>query len=321
MRRLCMALLTLALLLGVLSGCAKPEPKSDARLTVVTTSFPLYDWTRTVLGSTPDAELVWLLDSGVDPHSFQPTVDDLLRLSDCDLFVYVGGESDEWAEDALQEAVNADLLALNLLDALGEAAVEEEDVPGAAPERGEEEEGALDEHIWMSLRNAQVCVDAIADALAQVDPDYADDYRANAADYSEKLAALDAAYAAAVAQSDRHSILVADRFPFRYLAEDYDLDYCAAFSGCSAETEASFQTVLGLADRLNEQRLPVILITESGDERIAEAVRNNAKGETAVRVLDSLQTVTADDAAGGVTYLSVMERNLTVLKEALAWHC
>lgn len=312
MKRMISLALAVILALGLLAGCGAPA--EGARLTVVTTCFALYDWTRNVVGDVPGAEVVWLMDSGVDPHSFQPSVEDLMRLSDCDLFVYVGGESDQWAADALSEAKNENLTALNLLQAMGGAALTEQAVPGAEPET-EEAADAQEEHIWMSLKNAQICVQAIAEALAALDPDFENGYRENAAGYCEKLRALDESYTEALAQAQKRAILVADRFPFRYLAEDYDLDYYAAFSGCSAETEASFQTVTGLAKTADDLALPVILVTENGKRDIAETVVKNTETRPEIRVLDSLQSVTAEDT--DTTYLSAMSDNLEVLKEAL----
>lgn len=301
--------------LAACSGAAR-----RARVQIVTTSFPLYDWTRNIVGDTEGVEITWLMDSGVDPHSFQPTTKDLVFVSDCDVFVYVGGESEAWADDAVSSMKNENALVVKLLDGLQEAALAEEDVPGAEPEHEEEEEGALDEHIWMSLRAAQSCVDLICDALCEADSANDDLYRMNADDYKARLAALDQAYTEAVASSELHTILVADRFPFRYLAEDYDLNYFAAFAGCSAETEASFQTVLGLSQKADELGLPVILVTENSTGDIADAVSEGSQSEPVIRTLDSLQSVTAEIADGGVTYLSVMESNLEVLKEALLWH-
>ena len=317
MKRVLSLVLALVMLfsLAACSGAAR-----RARVQIVTTSFPLYDWTRNIVGDTEGVEITWLMDSGVDPHSFQPTTKDLVFVSDCDVFVYVGGESEAWADDAVASMKNENALVVKLLDGLQEAALAEEDVPGAEPEHEEEEEGALDEHIWMSLRAAQRCVDLICGALCEADSANDDLYRMNADDYKARLSALDQAYTEAVASSDLHTILVADRFPFRYLAEDYDLNYFAAFAGCSAETEASFQTVLGLSQKADELGLPVILVTENSTGDIAEAVSEGSQSEPAIRTLDSLQSVTAEIAAGGVTYLSVMESNLEVLKEALLWH-
>ena len=313
--------LSLILALGMLfslAACSGAERR--ARVQIVTTSFPLYDWTRNVAKDVDGVEITWLMDSGVDPHSFQPTTKDLVFVSDCDVFVYVGGESEAWADDAVSSMKNENAVVVKLLDGLQEAALAEEDVPGAEPEHEEEEEGALDEHIWMSLRAASVCVDLICDALCAADSANDDVYRMNADDYKTQLSALDQAYTEAVASSELDTILVADRFPFRYLAEDYGLNYFAAFAGCSAETEASFQTVLGLSQKADELGLPVILVTENSTGDIADAVSEGSQNEPAIRTLDSLQSVTAEIAADGVTYLSIMERNLDVLKEALVWH-
>ena len=301
--------------LAACSGAAR-----RARVQIVTTSFPLYDWTRNIVGDTEGVEITWLMDSGVDPHSFQPTTKDLVFVSDCDVFVYVGGESEAWADDAVASMKNENALVVKLLDGLQEAALAEEDVPGAEPEHEEEEEGALDEHIWMSLRAAQLCVTMICDALCAVDSENAETYTENAEHYCDALHELDHDYASAISESKLDTILVADRFPFRYLAEDYDLNYYAAFAGCSAETEASFQTVLGLSQKADELGLPVILVTENSTGDIAEAVSEGSQNEPPVRTLDSLQSVTSEIAADGVTYLSIMEQNLEVLKEALVWH-
>ena len=313
--------LSLILALGMLfslAACSGAERR--ARVQIVTTSFPLYDWTRSVAKDVDGVEITWLMDSGVDPHSFQPTTKDLVFVSDCDVFVCVGGESEAWADDAVASMKNENARVVKLLDGLQEAALAEEDVPGAEPEHEEEAEGALDEHIWMSLRAASLCVDLICGALCEADSANDDLYRMNADDYKARLSALDQAYTEAVASSELHTILVADRFPFRYLAEDYDLDYFAAFAGCSAETEASFQTVLGLSQKADELGLPVILVTENSTGDIADAVSEGSQSEPVIRTLDSLQSVTAEIADGGVTYLSVMESNLEVLKEALLWH-
>ena len=312
--------LSLILALGMLFSLAACSGAARrARVQIVTTSFPLYDWTRSVAKDVDGVEITWLMDSGVDPHSFQPTTKDLVFVSDCDVFVYVGGESEAWADDAVASMKNENARVVKLLDGLQEAALAEEDVPGAEPE-AEEEEGALDEHIWMSLRAASICVDLICGALCEADSANDDVYRMNADDYKTQLSALDQAYSEAVASSELDTILVADRFPFRYLAEDYHLNYYAAFAGCSAETEASFQTVLGLSQKADELGLPVILITENSTGDIADAVSEGSQSEPAIRTLDSLQSVTAEIAADGVTYLSVMESNLEVLKEALVWH-
>lgn len=277
---------------------------------------------REILGDKADhAEVTMLLDNGVDLHSYQPTADDIIKISDCDLFIYVGGESDGWVEDALKEAANKDMQVINLLDVLGEQVKEEEVVEGMEAEEEEsedEDEPEYDEHVWLSLKNAETLCNAITDALEEIDPANKDAYAANAASYLEKLAALDGEYQTVVDNAARKTVLFGDRFPFRYLVDDYGLRYYAAFAGCSAETEASFETVSFLAKKVDELGLPCVLTIEGAQHRIAETIVQNTAGKKQkVLTMDSMQSTTSKDVASGATYLSVMEKNLSVLKEAL----
>ena len=321
MKKFTALLLTFVLFLSLcpVSGLAEEAGK----IRVVTTIFPIYDWVREIAGDTGNTEITLLLDSGVDLHSFQPSAQDILKVATCDLFIYVGGESDEWAEDALAEAVNPDMVVISLVEALGENAKAEEIVEGMQAEEEEEEgeegeEEEIDEHVWLSLRNAQVFTSAIADALAQKDSANADSYRANAEAYGAKLAALDAAYAEAVDSAAHKTLLFGDRFPFRYLTDDYGLTYYAAFVGCSAETEASFETVIFLAKKTDELQLPAVLTIEGKDHRIAETIiGSTADKNRKLLTLNSMQGTTANDIEQGATYLKIMEDNLAVLKEAL----
>ncbi|MBO4914286.1 MAG: zinc ABC transporter substrate-binding protein, partial [Oscillospiraceae bacterium] len=270
-----------------------------------------------------NVELTMLLDSGADLHSYQPTADDMIKLSSCDVFIYVGGESDEWVEDALESAVNKNMLVIDLLDVLGDAVKEEELVEGMQGEEEEEsgegeEEVEYDEHVWLSLKNAAVLCDAIAGALAKLDAANADVYAANKDAYVAKLNALDAQYAAAVSAAKVRTLLFGDRFPFRYLADDYGLDYYAAFVGCSAETEASFETIVFLSGKVDELGLNTVLTIESGDGKIARTIVENTAAKSAqVLKMDSMQSTTAQNIADGATYLGAMEYNLAVLKQAL----
>lgn len=321
MKKILALLLALWIPAAVLFGCA-PQDDSAAsnKLNIVTTIFPAYDWVREILGDETDrAEITMLLDSGVDLHSYQPTVDDIVKISDCDLFLYVGGESDGWVDDALKNAPNKERKVIRLLDVLGDSAKAEETVEGMQEEEHDhEEEAEYDEHIWLSLKNAQVLVAAISEALQESDPARKDTYAANAAAYVEKLSALDGEYRAAVDSGKYKTLLFGDRFPFRYLADDYGLDYYAAFPGCSAETEASFETVSFLAGKMDALGLPCVLTIESTQHKIAETiVQNTAQKNQQILTMDSMQAVTANDAASGVSYLSIMEKNLSVLKKAL----
>ena len=504
MKRIIPLFLALAMAVSLFTGCGKKnaaETDSD-KLKVVTTIFPEYDWVKEILGDKAEnADLTMLLDNGVDLHSYQPTADDIIKISDCDLFIYVGGESDGWVEDALKEATNKDMKVIDLLEVLGDSVKTEETVEGmqetehahdhskevstfeddevqdrslsdwagdwqsaypfaldgtlddafaamaeegemtadeykayyqngyktditnidiegdhieftyedgkkvgsdyqyvgyyiqnwstgtkaamyrfeavdrtsgapvciefndhmiesAAPEHfhirmsnesfdaivdpekswptffpadmtgedlcehmeghGHDHGEEKDEHVWLSLKNAKTLVGAIADALQELDPDNKDTYAANASAYIEKLSALDGAYQSAVDGAARKTVLFGDRFPFRYLVDDYGLSYYAAFAGCSAESEASFETVSFLAKKVDELKLPCVLTIEGKNHKIAETiVENTAEKNQKILTMDSMQSTTSKDVANGATYLSVMENNLSVLKEAL----
>ena len=537
MKKITALLLALLMLVGILAGCngtnndSTTAPGTTAaatantpateelpgqKLNIVTTIFPEYDWVKEILGDKADnAEITMLLDNGVDLHSYQPTADDIVKISDCDLFIYVGGESDGWVDDALKNATNKDMKVINLLDVLGDSVKTEEVVEGmqetehdhdhdhskevstfeddevqdrslsdwagdwqsaypfaldgtlddafaamaeegkmtadeyktyyqngyktdianidiegdhiefayedgkkvgsdykyvgyyiqnwstgtkaamyrfeaedkdsGAPvyiefndhmiepaaaehfhirmsnesfdaivdpenswptffpadmtgeeicehmeghdhdedeehehEEGEEHEEEKDEHVWLSLKNAEVLVNAISASLQELDPDNKDTYAANSDAYVKKLSALDTDYQDAVDAATYKTVLFGDRFPFRYLVDDYGLSYYAAFVGCSAETEASFETISFLAKKVDELKLPCVLTIEGAQHKIAETiVQNTAEKNQKVLTMDSMQSTTSKDVANGTTYLSVMEKNLSVLKEAL----
>lgn len=332
MKKITALLLALFMLVGALAGCGKQNDTNQTdKLSIVTTIFPEYDWVREILGEKADnAEITMLLDNGVDLHSYQPTADDIVKISDCDLFIYVGGESDEWVEDALRNAANGNMKVINLLEILGDSVKTEEIVEGMQEEHEHEDahahedaeehehEEETDEHVWLSLKNAKMLVRVISKALQELDPDNKDIYAANADAYVKKLSALDAEYQAAVDAASNKTILFGDRFPFRYLVDDYGLRYYAAFVGCSTETEAGFETISFLAKRVDEWKLPCVLTIEGAQHKIAETiVRNTTAKNQRVLTMDSMQSTTSKDVKNGTTYLSVMEKNLSVLKEAL----
>ena len=295
---------------------------AEERMKIVVTSFPLYDWTRQVIGETPNRfDLEFLQKNGTDLHSYQPTSIDLVKVARCDLFICIGGESDEWSKRALMQKDTPRRRTLNLLKVLGTAAKMEEDHCNehhhSDKHHHNDEHNNPDEHIWLSLRHAAKLSTAIAKELAVLDPVNATNYLKNAKAYNAKLTALDRAYADAIAKSAHKTLLFADRFPFRYLADDYGLAYFAAFPGCSAESEASFKTIAFLAQKADALELPAILTLESSNGKIAKTVRAATKRRNQqILKLDSLQSV--DEAhAKTVTYLDAMTRNLATLKIAL----
>lgn len=304
----------------VLTGCSGQTGNKNARISIVTTVFPEYDWIRNVLGDElENVSVTMLLDSGVDLHSYQPTANDIVKISTADVFVYTGGESDEWVEDVLKEKINEKQIDVNLLEVLGERALDEEIVEGMeAEEETEEEEGTKDEHVWLSLKQAAYLTEKLADVFAEADPEYGEVYHKNADAYVSRLTELDEAYTAAVSGAKYKTLLFGDRFPFLYMVKDYGLNYYAAFSGCSAESEASFETVVFLADKMNELSLPAIITLEGTAHKIAETIKETAKlPEVKILTMDSLQAVTRDRMEKGADYIEIMKQNLEVLREAL----
>lgn len=302
---------------------AKKADKNSGKIKIVTTIFPQYDWTREIIGDTNSADLTLLIGNGTDLHSYQPSIQDIAKISTADIFIYVGGESDGWVKDALKNAKNKNMTVINLLEVLGDNVKEEEIVEGMQAEEEEEhhhdeDEPEYDEHVWLSLRNAKEICAAICDALCKKDSANAASYKANLTAYTSKLDTLDAKYTSTVKAASKKTILFGDRFPFRYLTDDYNLKYYAAFVGCSAETEASFETVIFLAKKVDELGLNSVLKIESGDGKLARTIINSSGNKNAsILTMDSMQSVTTKQAASGTTYLSVMENNLKVLEQAL----
>ena len=296
----------LILLLFILVSCSENGRNDGDEINIVCTIFPQYDWTRQIIGEeTGNFNLSLLISSRVDLHSYSPSIADIAQIKTCDVFIYVGGASDDWVDDVLSDA-NADMITLNLMDILGDLIIDDE------------HDEHDDEHIWLSLKNADIICEAITEILAELDPENAAVYRSNYTAYAAELTELDAEFLSVVENANTQTLVFADRFPFGYLARDYGLTYYAAFSGCSAETEASFVTIISLANRLNQYNLSVIMVTESSDRSIAHTVRDNTDtGSQEILVMDSMQSVTATDVQNGVTYLSVMESNLHVLENAL----
>lgn len=489
------------------SSAAAEEKADGKKLNIVTTIFPEYDWVKEILGENlKNVDLTMLLDNGVDLHSYQPTADDIVKISTSDLFIYVGGESDTWVEDALKESVNKDMKVINLLETLGDSVKEEEVVEGMeaehdhhhdhskevstfednevqdrsisdwegewksaypyaldgsldeafeakaasgkmtaeeykayyqkgyetdianmeikgntisysydngetvsaeykyvgyfiqnwsggtkaamyrfesmnpeskapkyieindhmiGPEKAEhfhfrmsdesfeaiedpenrwptffpmdftgeeicedlkghdhkheEEEAEYDEHVWLSLKNAEQLVSAISESLCEIDAENAESYKANTEAYLTKLDELDKKYQETVDKAGNKTVLFGDRFPFRYLVDDYGLSYYAAFVGCSAETEASFETISFLAQKMDELKLPAVLTIEGDNHKIAETINGNTKAQSAeILTMDSMQATTSKDVENGANYLDIMTKNLDVLKTALS---
>ena len=341
MKKLVSLLLCALALAALIGGCGSqnaktPEEKSGPKkLKIVTTIYPLYDWTKEILGDeVENTDLTLLLRNGVDMHSYQPTAEDLVKISSCDVLIYVGGESDAWVEDAHKEAVNKNMVAIRLMDVIGDRAKREESVEGMEAhhhhdhdkdehkhdehKHDDHDEHELDEHIWLSLKCAMRLCKRIADNLSDIDKPNASKYQANCDSYIKRLSELDARYEKTIKGARQKTLLFADRFPFLYMAEDYGLKCYAAFSGCSAETEASFKTIAFLANKVKELKLPAIIVLEGRRHKIAETVLSTSKAKGVhILELDSLQSSTSKDAAKGKSYLGAMEKNLKAISIAL----
>lgn len=314
----------------MLTACNTESGKKDSapkKISVVATIYPQYDWLKNVIGERADAvDLKLLIKNGMDMHSYKPSAQDIATIAKADLVVYVGGESDDWIEKALEATPKEGRVALNLMKALGDRVKEEEVVEGMQVETKDDEhhhheEVENDEHIWLSLVAAKYLLSDIAEALVKIDTANAETYRINATDYTVKLNELDDDYADAVAHavSSQKTILFGDRFPFRYLVDDYGIKYYAAFAGCSAESEASFETVTFLAGKMDSLQLPAIFTIDGSTGKITRAILEASKNSKSAEILtlNSMQSVTDDQIKAGVSYLSIMRDNLEILKKAL----
>lgn len=306
------ALLLCALLL---SGCAAPlaEP-DDGKIQIVTTLFPYYDFARAIAGDRADVTL--LLSPGREAHSFEPTPLDAVRIARADVFVYNGGESEEWVEDMLDAAgedIGTVLCMMDYVDAREEEFVE--GMQGAEEDEGSDEI-EYDEHVWTSPANAVKLCEALRDGLCEADPANAEAYRANCAAYVEQLSDLDARFRVLRESASRDLIVFADRMPLLYFCEAYDLRYRAAFHGCSTDTEPSLATLKYLIDKVAEEGIPVVYTVDLDSQKIAEVVAESTGA--GIDTLYSLQTVSRADFDAGETYITMMERNLKALQRGLA---
>ena len=307
-------------------GCGGRKSEDNGKIRVLCTMFPQYDWLREIVGESEKVELSLIIQNGTDPHSYEPTAADILAISKADMIVYLGGESDRWVSEALERSDNKDIVRVELSECEG---VELHDISSASEghshdghehDHKEHDHGTLDEHIWLSLHNAKAACMALAKAVSVLDESGAESYNENTTRYIEKLDALDGEYKKAVESvgAEEPFLLFCDRFPFVYLLEDYGIEYAAAFEGCSAETDADFETVLRLIKEADAHSLSAVAITESSDGTLARTVLSSSKqGGGEIITFNSLQSVNKKQISEGISYLSVMEDNLKALKGAL----
>ena len=315
-------ILVLSLLSLPLSGCGT-NTADDGKISIVCTLFPQYDWLRNIVGDVEGIELTLLIANGSDPHSYQPTAADILKISNCDMIVFTGADSDTWVQEALERANNKDIVQVPLSALEGMTL---HDVSSHSHTHGEHEHhledthGAFDEHIWLSLSNAVTASRQLSSRLCALDPSNAKTYTENAEEYIKSLLKLSSDYASAAASASAEDkfVLFADRFPFVYLLSEYGIEYQAAFDGCSADVDADFGTVLTLIKEAEHHGAAYVCVTESSDKALATTVISSAK-HTQMEILtfNSMQSLGSDDIDGGASYLGIMEENLKLLKTAI----
>jgi zinc transport system substrate-binding protein len=324
MTRLLGIITAAAVILTLCVACTpKENGETEEKISIVATIFPQYDWVRQIIGTKSDNfVLTLLIDNSVDMHSYQPSVPDVAKITGCDLFIYIGGHSDVWVNDVLAQSRNSDMQVINMVKSLGDKVLMVEHDCGdeeCTDDHHDEFEEIEEEHVWTSLRFAKLLSGIIAEQIIALDPDNADYYNSNLSAYTEKLDALDARYTEMTEQADNKIVVFADRFPFLYMMKDYGIEHHSAFAGCSAEAEAGWDVVTRLFRIVDQHELSFIMLTETGHPGVAEQIIRETRAKNQkILVLDGMKAVNASDIQNSVTYLSIMEKNLEVLREALS---
>ena len=322
-------LICLLILTFFATGCSDESLSKDTEPTILACGFAQYDWINNILGDNPSGIVVQRInESGTDMHSYQPTVADMVKIADCDLLVYTGGESEFWVDEAALSSEKSDSSRLSLMEIFEGPSLLCENYTEAHSghehehelHQGHDHEGEADEHLWLSLKMAPLFIGEITEAICALDPANASYYRDNLSSYVDKIKELDSSYenaAASAHNSGQDYIIVADRFPFVYLTDDYHLEPLAAFPGCSAETEASFATILSLSEAIDEHNPGAVFVLKKSKTDLAQTViKNSHLKDLPILRLDDMQSVTPDDIDSGLSYISVMQDNLTALEEA-----
>ena len=312
MKKILKIAIMIVVCLGIigLTGCNKYE-KND-KLTIISTSFPGYDLARAITKGSPDIDVKMLLKPGSETHNFEPTPKNIKDIENCSIFIYVGGESDEWINDVLSAIDTSNLIIVKLMDLVD---LKEEDIIEGMESDEEEEEIEYDEHVWTNPLNDIKIIEKLKEEIIKIDLNNKDLYQKNANNYINELKSIDLEIREIVKNSRRREIIFGDRFPFRYFVDEYSLSYYAAFPGCSEQTEASSKTIAFLIDKVKSDNIPVVLHLELSNSKIA----NQIAKETNAKVLEfhSAHNISANDFESGITMVDIMKNNLEVLKEAL----
>jgi zinc transport system substrate-binding protein len=313
MKRILGMVLVLVMCAGIFTGCRQNSKTSETsgKMNIVATDFAPYDFAKRVAGNAADVTM--LLAPGEEAHSFEPTPRDIIKIQNCDVFVYTGGESEEWV-DGILGSLDHEITIVRLMDLVD--LYEEEVVEGMEAEEEEDaEEEEYDEHVWTSPANAITITKKIGSAFAKADPAYKAVYQENTESYVEQLQELDQAFWEVVNQASRKTLVFGDRFPLRYFVEEYGLSYYAAFPGCASETEPSAKTVAFLIDKVKEDQIPVVFHVEFSNEDMANTICE----DTGAKKLqfNACHNISKEQFQEGIGYLDLMWDNVEVLKEAL----
>lgn len=314
----------IALLLLFCASCSSTSEFPDnGNVNVMATIFPPYDFARELGGD--NINLKMLLPPGSETHSYEPTPQDIINIQNSDLFIYAGGESDEWIRELLDSVDTKNIKILSLVDLcplLEEENKEGMQLSGALSHEHIHDENCehehkheSDEHVWTSPKNVMLICNEICDILCELDPDNSETYSERLINYTSQLSMLDSSLREISEISENNTLIFADRFPFRYLTEEYSWNYYAAFPGCAEQTEPSIKTIMFLIDKIKEENIPYVFYREFSSHTLADTVAEETGAKTAM--LHSCHNVTKQEFEAGITYIDLMTKNIEILKEAL----
>lgn len=308
-------LIVIALTIIFVAITVGTDEMSTDKIKVTASNFASYDFLRAIIGDNDNIELTFLLGAGKDAHSYDPTAQDLITIQESDLFVYIGGEMESWSDRVLSTLDTSDTKIICIANDI--ETIEEQEIDGAEEDDEEDEEGAFDEHIWTSPANAIIMINSLEKAMEELDPENSSQYQGNAALYISQIEDIDTQIQEIVDNRVRNRLVFGDKMPMQYFIDYYGLEVSAAFSGCSTETEPSAQTITYLVDKAKEEEIPVILYVELNDGTVAETIANEVGNGCQALQIQTLHNISKEDFDNGETWVSLMERNLAVLKEAL----
>jgi len=317
MRKISAFLIVLSLIFTTL-GCSSqethssPQKEDDGVLKIVATNFPPYDFARQI--AKDNAEITMILNAGGESHSYEPTLEDIAAIQNCDIFIYSGGDSDSWGEKILKSCDTSDITVIRMLDLVQPLYLHHENEDEVENHTHEGE--TPDEHVWTSPKNAIKIVEAISQAAAKADKAHQNEYKNNASTYIAELQKLDGSFKEAVENSKRKSIIFADRFPFLYFSQEYGLEHFEALEGCTSDTEPTLSSINSLIQKVKSDNIPAVFYIEFSSGTIADKICDATGAEKLL--FHSCHSVSQEELKEGETYLSLMEGNLERLKKALA---